>query len=100
MTTSRKPARRIGVINEIVATLTKIANKAGNPISAGAMRARLSTAFKNAGERSPSDIMTSIVETPVRGQATKSPQANAKAIAIAEIDAQIKALKTKKAWLS
>lgn len=96
MTTSRKPARRIGVINEIVATLTKIANKAGNPISADAMRARFSAAFKNAGDRSPSDILTSIVETPARGQAAKSPQAQA----IAEIDAQIKALKAKKASLS
>ena len=96
MTTSRKPSRRVGVINEVVATLTEIANKSGNPITFDAMRSRLTNAIKNAGDRTPSDILTSIVEEPVRGQGTKSPKTEA----IADIDAQIKALKAKKASLS
>lgn len=96
MTASRKPSRRIGVINEVVATLTEIANKSGNPITFDAMRSRLTSAIKNAGDRTPSDVLTSIVEEPVRGQGAMSPKTKA----IAEINAKIKALRAQKKALS
>lgn len=93
MTTStRKPSRRIGVINKVVAKLTELANEGGNPITFDAMRSRLTNAIKNAGNRTPSDILTSIVEEPVRGQGVKA----SKTKAIDDIDAQIKALRAQK----
>ena len=91
MKQKRLPARRLGAVDAVVQALVALAAANGNPVPPTAMRQRLN-ALRPESE-GISVALTNMVEKPVRGATTPADKA------VAEINAQIRDLKAKKAAL-